>query len=64
MAKEDFSLTFKNCFVNLEDKTITEVDKDGEQVFDLNEVLEKLEGKQLNISFRESVPYKPNLEEY
>lgn len=57
MAKKDFSLTFKNCYISLEDNTITEIGKDYNEVFVLSEVLKELEGKSLNISFKESVEY-------
>ena len=62
MAKKDFSLTFKNCYVDLANNTITEITRDGEEVFVLSDVLAELEDKQLNISFKESIDYLPRPE--
>lgn len=63
MAKKDFSFTFKNAFIDVENDTITEVTRDGNFEHVLSEVLEELEGKQLNIGFKESIEVLPDSEE-
>jgi len=54
MAKMDNSLTFKNCYISLEENTIVELTKEDEIVHTLSEVLALFKDKQVNISFKES----------
>lgn len=47
------SVSFKNAVIDTASGTITEITKDGENVFDLNDVLSKwdgIDGVTLNIS--------------
>ena len=54
MAKQDYSISFKNCYISLEDNEIIEQTKEEEITHVLSDVIKSLEGKQLNISFKES----------
>lgn len=59
MANKKFSMTFKNCYIDTEERTLTEMQKDMAVEYDLDNVLKELEGKNLSISFvetREIVP--------
>lgn len=51
MAKSNYTLKFTNAYVDVQENTITEVTKDATFTHDLKEVLEGLEGKQLDITF-------------
>lgn len=53
MAKTNYTLKFTNAYVDVQENTITEVTKDATFTHDLKEVLEGLEGKQLDITFSE-----------
>lgn len=53
MAKTNYTLKFTNAYVDVSNNTITEVTKDATFTHDLKEVLEQLEGKQLDITFSE-----------
>lgn len=53
MAKTNYTLKFTNAYVDVSNNTITEVTKDATFTHDLKEVLEGLEGKQLDITFSE-----------
>lgn len=54
MAKQDFTYSFKNAYIDIENNTITEVTKDASYTHNLESVLEELEGKQLSITFKET----------
>lgn len=54
MAKQTFNLNFQNAYISLEDNSIIEHSKEEEIVHVLSEVIDSLEGKQLNISFKET----------
>lgn len=54
MAKQDYSISFKNAYISLEDNSIIEHTKEEEIIHVLSDVIKSLEGKQLNISFKES----------
>lgn len=51
MAKSNHTLKFTNAYIDVQENTITEVTKDATFTHDLKEVLEGLEGKQLDITF-------------
>lgn len=53
MAKSNYTLKFTSAYVDVQENTITEVTKDATFTHDLKEVLEQLEGKQLDITFSE-----------
>lgn len=53
MAKTNYTLKFTNAYVDVPNNTITEVTKDATFTHDLTEILERLEGKQLDITFSE-----------
>lgn len=53
MAKSNHTLKFTNAYVDVQENTITEVTKDATFTHTLTEVLEGLEGKQLDITFSE-----------
>lgn len=53
MAKTNYTLKFTSAYVDVSNNTITEVTKDATFTHDLTEVLEQLEGKQLDITFSE-----------
>lgn len=44
MAKISKSLSFKNCVIDINDGTITEYTKDGENVYNLKNILSEWNG--------------------
>lgn len=60
MAKKNFTLSFKNCYIDVEDNKLIEVQKDYTMEYDLDKILKEVEGKQLNISFVESRDFNPS----
>lgn len=54
MAKQDYTYSFKNAYIDIENNTITEVTKDASYTHNLEGVLKELEGKQLSITFKET----------
>lgn len=54
MAKQDYTYSFKNAYIDIENNTITEVTKDASYTHNLESVLKELEGKQLSITFKET----------
>jgi hypothetical protein len=64
MAKKDFSISFTNCTISLEDNEIVEYPKkkdDDIKTYVLSEVLEELKGenRRFNISIKETVELEP-----
>lgn len=59
MAKKNFTLKFTNAFISLEDDTITEITRDSNYVHSLSDIIEQLEGKQLDITFSEKTDVIP-----
>jgi hypothetical protein len=64
MAKKDFSISFNNCTISLEDNEIVEYPKkkdDITKIYTLSEVIEELQGenRRFNITIRESVDLVP-----
>lgn len=62
MAKKNSTITFKDAYIDVTSDTITEVTKDGTIEHSLKYILETLEGKCLNISFRENIDIPPKSE--
>jgi hypothetical protein len=65
MAKKDFSISFNNCTISLEDNEIVEYSKkDAEQtkIYTLSDVLNELKGedRRFNITIKESVDLVPS----
>lgn len=54
MAKQNSTLSFKDAYIDVENDIITEVSKDDTFTHKLSDVLSSLEGKCLNISFKEN----------
>lgn len=54
MAKQNSTLSFKDAYIYVEHDLIEEVTKDGTVPHKLSDVLSSLEGKCLNISFKEN----------
>lgn len=54
MAKQSFNINFQNAYISLEDNSIIEHTKEEEIVHVLSDVIAELEGKQLNIMFKET----------
>ena len=63
MAKKDFSISFNNCTISLEDNEIVEYPKKNEptKIYTLSDVIEELQGenRRFNITIRESVDLFP-----
>ena len=53
MAKQNFSITFRNSTVSLEDNEIIEHTKEAEIVHVLSDVIKLLEDKTVDITFKE-----------
>ena len=53
MAKQNFSITFRNATVSLEDNEIIEHTKEEEIVHVLSDVIKLLEDKTVDITFKE-----------
>ena len=53
MAKQNFSITFRNSTVSLEDNEIIEHTKEEEIVHVLSDVIKLLEDKTVDITFKE-----------
>ena len=67
MAKKDFSISFNNCTISLEDNEIVEYPKkqDGEiKTYTLSDVFSELAGetRRFNITIKESVDLAPTEE--
>lgn len=65
MAKKDFSISFNNCTISLEDNEIVEYPKKKDEViktYVLSEIIEQLQGenRRFNITIRESVDLVPS----
>jgi hypothetical protein len=65
MAKKDFSISFNNCTISLENNEIVEYSKkDSEQtkIYTLSDVLNELKGedRRFNITIKESVDLVPS----
>lgn len=63
MAKKDYTVSFRNAVIDLESDTITEINNNSTEEYSLSEVLAELEGKSLNITFKETKPLPPRMEE-
>lgn len=53
MAKKNYSLSFRNAHIDVDNDIITEVTKDNALEYKLSDILKSLEGKELNITFKE-----------
>lgn len=64
MAKQDFSLTFKDATISLEDNEIVEYKKDEILTYTLSDVIARLqgEGRRFTISIKESTELTPDEE--
>jgi hypothetical protein len=65
MAKKDFSISFTNCTISLENNEIVEYPKKKDEpikTYVLSEVIKELQGenRRFNISIKESVELEPN----
>lgn len=63
MAKKDYTYSFKNAYIDVEEDVIVEIGKDFNLEHNLTDVLKELENKQLNITFKESKDVIPTKEE-
>ncbi|MGD6876788.1 YonK family protein [Bacillus infantis] len=68
MAKKDFSISFSNCTISLEDNEIVEypTKKNDEEIktYTLSDIVAELQGKdrRFSISIKESVNLSPSVE--
>lgn len=46
MAKQSQSVSFRNAVLNIDDMTITEIEKEDTKVYDLMKVLKEFHGKE------------------
>lgn len=58
MAKKVTGFSFKG-FYDAETRTITEISKDEEKVFDLQSVLDLFDGKEISVSIKEDISPTP-----
>lgn len=61
MAKKDFSVTFKNCTISLEDNEIVEYTKESINTYVLSDIIDELKGedRRFNITIKESIDLEP-----
>jgi hypothetical protein len=64
MAKKDFSISFNNCTISLEDNEIVEYPKKKDEqtkIYTLSDIIEQLQGedRRFNITIKESVDLVP-----
>ncbi|KON87354.1 hypothetical protein AF332_11305 [Sporosarcina globispora] len=69
MAKKDFSISFSNCTISLEDNEIVEypTKKNDEEIktYTLSDIIEQLQGedRRFSITIKESVNLTPSVQE-
>lgn len=63
MAKQDYTLKFTKAYVDVESDTITEIGKETNTEYSLSETLQAFEGRQFDITFKETNELVPSEQE-